>query len=307
MSGETIRREHPWRRWAFAAIPAAGLLELGAHAAQVASVAPERDWNAARDYVATQAKEEDLVAFAPSWADPIGRQRFGPEMATIEREARADESRFPRAFEVAIRGAHVSGLRGWRRAGERRFGGVTVTTWENPAPVRVIDDLVSAVGPERTRVSFGDRDCPFVHTSPQSGGLGFGPAVPADRFACPGGAFVGVSVVADLDYVPRRCIYAPPANGGVLRVRFAGVRFGRSLYGHHALYVEAERTKQGAPVTIAFSVGSAVVGSVVHRDGDGWKPFELDTAEMAGRQGDLTAEITSSGDRRMYCFEVTTR
>jgi len=287
-------------------VPAVGLLELGAHAAQVSSVAPERDWNAARDYVATQAKREDLVTFAPAWADPIGRQRFGPDIATIEREGLPDESRFPRAFEVAIRDAHAPVVRGWRRTDERRFGGVTVRTWENPAPAPVIDDLVSAIGPDRLHVSVGDRDCPFVHGSPQSGGLGFGPAVPGDRFTCSGGGFVGVSVVADLDYVARRCIYAPPA-GGSLRLRFAGVRFGRSLRGHHALYVEAERTKQGAPVTISFSVGSTAIGSVVHRDGEGWKPFEFDTSLLAGTQEDLTADITSSGDRRMYCFEAATR
>jgi hypothetical protein len=307
LSGEPTQRERAWRRWAFAAVPAVGLLELAAHATQVTSVAPERDWKAARDYVATQAKEEDLVAFAPTWADPIGRLYFGAAIATLEREARADEQRFPRAFEVAIRGAHLAGLRGWRRRDERRFGAVTVTTWENPAPMPVLDDLVSAVDPQHMRVSFGDRDCPFVHSQTQSGGLGFGPAIPGDRFACTGGAFVGVSIVADLDYIARRCIYAPPSGGGALRLRFLGVKFGRELYGHHALYVEAERSKQGAPVTITFSVGTSIVGSVVHRDGEGWKPFELDTAEIANKQDDLTAEITSSGDRRMYCFEAATR
>lgn len=306
LSRESIQPERAWRRWAFAAVPAAGLLELGAHAVQVSSVPPDRDWRAAREFVETQAKPEDLVAFAPRWADPIGREQFGPRMATLVREARADESRFPRAFEVAIRGAHDPGLHGWRRADERRFGGVAVTTWENPAPMPVLDNLVDAVNPERMRVSLGDRDCTFVHGSSQTGGLGFGPAVPGDRFACGAGAFVGASVVADLDYFPRRCIYAPPA-GGTLHLHFLGVRFGRALYGHHALYVEAERSKQGAPVNITFSVGGSVVGSVVHRDGDGWKSFEFDTAEMAGRREDLTADVSSSGDRRMYCFEATTR
>jgi hypothetical protein len=307
LSGESTQRARALRRWAFATLPAVGLLELAAHAMQTHSLAPERDWTAARDYVAIQAKPDDLVAFAPRWADPIGRERFGPEIATLEREARADESRFPRAFEVSIRGAHLSAMRGWRHAAVQRFGSVTVTTWENPAPARVLDDLVSMTNPQRMRVSAGDRDCPFVHGSPQSGGLGFGTAVPGDRFACQGGSFVGVSVVADLDYFPHRCIYAPPTGGATLRLRFLGVRFGRTLHGHHALYVEAERAKTGAPVTITFSTGHSVVGSVVHRDGEGWKSFEFDTAELAGTQGDLAADITSNGDRRMYCFEADTR
>jgi hypothetical protein len=300
------------QRWAFVALPVVGLLELAAHAIQARSTTSDPDWEAARAYVAAQAKPEDLVAFAPRWVDPIGREHFGPRLATIEREARPDETRFPRALEVSIRGAHLPAFDGWRRAGEQRFGSVTVTTWENPAPAQILDDLVSLADPQHLRVSRGDSDCSFVHGSPQSGNLGYGPAVPGDRFNCPGNGFVGVSVVADLDYVPHRCIFAPPPGNAPLRLRFADVRFGRSLHGHHALYVEAERDKKGAPVTISFksgdSTGNSTIGTVVHRDGEGWKPFELDTTPLAGQHGELVVEIASpGGDRRLYCFEADTR
>lgn len=298
-----------WKRWAFAAIPAAGLLELGAHAVQTHSVVPQADWKAARDWVAGQVHPDDLVAFAPRWADPIGRETFGPSIATLEREARADETSFPRAFEVSIRGSHLPAFAQWKRVGEQRFGGVTVTTWENPAPAHVIDDLVSMVDPRQMRVERGDAGCTFVHGGAQSGGLGFGPAIPGDHFACPNGGFVAASVVADLDYVPHRCIYAPPPGGsGVVRIHFLDVHFGHALHGHHALYVEAERNRAGTPVTLTFKVGDDILGSVVHRDGDGWKPFELDTSALAGQNGELVAEIASaSGERRMYCFEADTR
>jgi hypothetical protein len=296
------------QRWAFAAVPVVGLLELGAHAIQTRSVAPDADWIAARTYVASQAKAEDLVVFAPRWVDPIGRQQLGPGLATLSREARPDETRFPRALEVSIRGAHLPAFEGWRRATEQRFGSVTVTTWENPAPAQVIDDLVSLVEPQHLRVTRGDADCNFVHGSPQSGNLGFGPTVPGDRFVCPGNGFVGVSVVADLDYVPHRCVFAPPAGNTPLHLRFDNVRFGHSLHGHHALYVEAERDKKGAPVTISFKSGGSSLGSVVHRDGEGWKPFELDTSALAGQRAELDVDIASpGGDRRLYCFEADTR
>jgi hypothetical protein len=295
------------QRWAFALVPAVGLLELAAHVVQAHSVVKDTDWAAARDFVAAQAQPEDLIAFAPRWADPIGRERFGQKLATIEREAPADTTRFARAFEVAIRGAHLPAFAGWRRAGERHFGGVTVSTWENPAPAQVIDDLVSMVDPQRLRVQRGDSECAFVHSSPQSGGLGFGPGVPGDRFACPGGSFVAASVVTDLDYVPHRCVYAPP-GGPPLRLRFQNVHLGRTLHGHHALYVEAERNRTGAPVTLTFRIGDSVLGSFVHRDGDGWKPFELDTTDRAGSSVELTTEISApNADRRMYCFEADTR
>jgi hypothetical protein len=308
-------------RWAFAIVPAVGLVELVAHVAQTRPAASEPDWAAARAWVAANARPDDLVAFAPRWIDPVGRMRFGDDIATLEREARPDETRFPRALEVAIRGAHLAAFDGWRKSGTQRFGGVTVTTWENPSPAHVLSDLVSMIEPRHARVFRGDVarmprsgaganedvECPWTHMHPESGGLGFGPAVPGDRFACPGGAFAGMSVVADLDYLPHRCVYAPPV-GGPLRIRFEGVRFGHELHGHHGLYVEAERNKTGAPVTLSFESGGASIGSVVHRDGDGWKPFELDTSQLDGQAGELTVEVSSpGGDRRLYCFEADTR
>lgn len=286
------------------------MLELTAHLWQTHSVAHEEDWTEARAYVVSRAKPEDLVAFAPRWADPLGRRYFGAEVATVAREARADESRFPRAFEVSIRGSHLPSLADWKREDVQRFGAVTVTSFRNPAPAKVLDNLASMVDPSRMRASRVDGareiDCPFTRGGGQSGGLGYGPAVPASHFACPGGGFVAESVVADLDYLPRRCIYAPPM-GGILRLRFLSVLFGRSLHGHHGLYVEAERGQSGAPVTIAFKVGDSNLGRVVHRDGDGWKPFELPTEALEGQRAELVAELASTGDRRMICFEADTR
>lgn len=299
-----------WQKWAFALVPAAGLLELGAHVFQTNSVTPERDWEAARAYVASHAAPDDLVAFAPRWVDPVGREVFGSGLATLAREARPDETRFPRAFEVAIRGGHVPGLADWRRSSVERFGGISVTLWENPSPAHVLDDLVSKVDPAHMRVSRVDGgredDCPWSHGGPQSGELGFGTAVPADRFACAGGGFVGASVVEDTEYYPRRCIYAPP-SGRTLRLRFQDVRIGHVLHGHHALYVEAEHAMK-APVTITFAIAGTTVGSAIHRDLEGWKPFELDTSAFAGTQAELIADIECpSGERRMYCFEADTR
>ena len=83
---------------------------------------------------------------------------------------------------------------------------------------------------------------------------------------------------------------------------------GRTLYGHHGIYVEAERNRTGSPVTIRFTSGDSVVGEVVHHDGDGWKAFEFDTSDLAGHTVDLEADIAApASDRRMYCFEASTR
>ncbi len=298
-------------KWGFAAVPVIGILELAALGVQTCQVVPPSDWQAARAFVAAQSKPEDLVAFAPRWADPIGRKEFGDSLATLEREARADETRFPRAFEVAIRGKHLAALSDWRRASEQRFGGVTVTVWENPAPAHVLDDLVSDAVPSRLRVSRvegnTEADCPQGHAGFITGGLGSGTPVPDVRFVCPGG-FVDVSVVEDASYYPRRCIDARPFGGkSLLRLRFSDIKFGHTLHGHHTLFVEAEH-QMHAPVNIAFSVDGTVIGRAVHRDMESWKPFDFDTSDRAGTTGELTVEIQSdTAAGRMYCFEADTR
>jgi len=79
------------------------------------------------------------------------------------------------------------------------------------------------------------------------------------------------------------------------------------LHGHHGLYVESERGKDGSPVHLAFSVDGNALAKVTHNDGDGWKGFDLPTAELNGKTADLTVEVTSPSSRRQYCFEAVTR
>jgi hypothetical protein len=315
LSDETSReaKRAAWKRYGFAIVPAVAVLEIGAHIAQATSKIPEKDWVAAREAVRAIALPEDLVAFAPRWVDPIGRSVFKDEIATVEREARPDDTRFPRAIEVGIRGAHLREFDSWRVTDRKRVGTITLTTYENPAPAKVIDDLVSLVTPDRATVARvdGGREtgCPFVHGRSQSGNIGFGPGVPADRFACQQGGFVGVSVMQALDYLPHRCIYAPPLERAtVLRIRFSSVRFGKALHGHHAISWDTERKMEGAPVTIAFKVGDQTLGKFVHSEGDSWKPFEVDTSELEGQTAELVADITTpNAAARQYCFEADTR
>ena len=303
-----------WRRWVFAIAPAIGVLELVLHVRQASSAVPKADWLAARDAVLTMARPDDLVIFAPHWADPLGRSYFGDKVATLAREARADDTGFARAIEVSIRGQHAPELATWKSEDVKRVGAITLTTLLNPAPKQVIDDLLShePLGMRVSRVDLGhEQECAFARGAAQTGNLGFGPAIPADKFNC-AGAFVGISVIPALDYTARRCFYAPPPGGppgnGVLRIRFLNVAFGTLLHGHHGIYVEAERNREGSPVTLAFKVRDRVLGSVVHTDGDGWKAFELPTTDLAGQADDLVAEVsTPNGNRRMYCFEADTR
>ncbi len=305
-----------WRRYLFAIVPAIGLLELGAHAVQVSRHVTDADWLAARAVVKGMVHPDDLVAFAPGWVDPIGRSAFKDDIASVEREGRPDDSRFARAIEVSIRGAHLAELSSWRVSGTKKVGPITLTTYDNPKFARVIDDLVSHLDPARSTVSrvegaggagVKETGCAFRHLPAQTGSIGFGPAIPSDRFACPS-SFVGVSVVQPLDYQAHRCIYSQLPSGGITRIRFRDVTFGRVLHGHHAISWAQERYKAGTPVTLTFSVEGRVLGKMVHNDGDSWKAFELDTSDLSGQTAELVAEISTANSReRSYCFEADTR
>ncbi len=307
-----LRSWGAWKRYAFALVPTLAFLELAAHVAQATRHVADADWILARDAVQAELQPDDLVTFAPGWVDPIGRSVF-KDVATLEREARPDDTRFARAIEVSIRDAHLAELAAWKVTGRKRVGAITLTTYENPSFAKVLDDLVTHLAPGRAELTHvdarGETSCPFTRTRSQSGNIGYGPAIPGDRFLCPDGGFAGVSVVQALDYLPHRCIFAPPpGSGGALRLRFTEVAFGKTLHGHHAISWAQERYHDGAQVTLTFRSGEHLLGKLVHSDGDGWKSFELDTSELEGTRGDLIAEVSSPNPRdRLYCFEADTR
>lgn len=302
------------RRYWFVAVVAVAAVELLAHLRQVSAVVPREDFDAARALVAPEIRAEDLVLFAPAWVEPVGRQAFGDALAGIERSGRADETRFARVFEVSIRGAHRPEVAGFPVVSTRAVGGVTVTLFDNPSYKPVIDDLVAHVhasGASVYQATGGEETaCAWFQGSTQGGStvVPQGALVPAARFQC-NATYVAVGVLHALDHSGRRCIWAPPFGGeSALRIKIAAVRFGASLHGHHGMQWVDERAGRGAPVTAVYRSGDTLLGQVVHSDGQGWKGFELPTPELAGKTAPLTIDVTAtSGDKRHYCFEATTR
>jgi hypothetical protein len=297
-----------------AAVPLVGVVELALHVKQTTSdVVPDADWIAARESLKSEVKPDDLVVFAPFWADPLGRRFFGDELAGLKREARPDESRFARAFEVGIRGAHDPELEGWKKVSERAVGKVTVTEYANPAPVKLQVDLVDLVSPDRMTVSrvegSAETPCTWQRGPGQPGGLGVpqGPAIPGDKFVCASGGYVGMAVLHALDHHPHRCIFAsPPGGGAVLRMKFSNVAFGTSLHGHSGVQWVNERTPSPERIQVAFSAFERPIGTNMHRVGAGWTGFEFPTPELDGKRGDLVADVSGNGPRA-YCFEADTR
>ncbi len=301
------------RRYAFLAVPALALLELLAHLVQTHSVVSDADWLAARDVVRTIAKPDDLVVTAPYWTDPIGRELWKDELLSIAREARPDATRFPRAIEASIRGKHTSELEGWPVESTKKVGPITLTVFDNPSYRPLKDDLVTHAAPGRMVVSVvtanGEVECTYGRSRVETGGLGFGPAIPAERFSCPQSGLLASTVMQPADYRPHRCLFVPPLGSGrTLRVRFLDVSFGQTLHGHAGIDWDSTAKASEPPVTLVWKIQDRQIGRIVAGNSDGWKPFELDTRDVEGQKGEIVAEVSSPASRdRFYCFEADTR
>ncbi len=178
----------------------------------------------------------------------------------------------------------------------------------------MVYDFTDHVGPASLDVRAADPEvsCSWnAHAPIDAGGLGGHPTFPRERFDCPGGIFfnVGVTVIADERFLPRRCIWAHPPSRGELALRFHDVPTGDVVRGHAGMYWIIEREQKGAPVTMKIRVDGDEVGTYEHKDGEGWKPFSFSLAAHA-RQKSATVEFavsTRNNRDRHFCFEADTR
>ncbi len=305
------------RRWigaALLAIPLIGIGELAAHFYFAKSPPSFEAWAAVRAPVAAVKKPGDLVVVAPPWAEPLARRALGDELMPLRDVARPDASRYPSAIEVSILGERSEEIEGWTEEARETHGKFLLRRLRNPAPEHVVFDFTDHVKPPFADVRGTEPPvaCPWNERAVvASGGLGGHPTFPRRRFECPGGPFfnVGVTVIADQDFRPRRCIWSHPLARGEIVTRFRGVPLGKVIRGHAGMYWIVERTLAGAPVTLSVRVDGEPVGSFTHVDGDGWKAFEFSLGAHAGK---TSAEVefavtTPSYHHRHYCFEADTR
>ena len=155
-------------------------------------------------------------------------------------------------------------------------------------------------------------DCAWNPRAPiAAGGLGGHPTFPPERFECPAGVFffVGVTVIADEEFRPRRCLWSHPLARGEIVTRFHDVPLGHVIRGHGGISWMTERELRGAPVTLTVRVDGDAIGSFTHRDGEGWRGFEMPLGAHAGaRARDIEFAVTTPNYKdRHFCFEADTR
>jgi hypothetical protein len=304
-----------WARYLFLALPALGGIELLAHWDFAGRAPRSEEWQALRPALERSKEPRDLVVIAPGWAEPMARQAFGDVLMPLGDVARADVSGYSRAILVSALGERSQELSGWRLLSERTEGRFALRVLQNPKPARVRYSFVESLGPEASRVSVvlgtEEESCSWTTLAPLStGGLGGEPTFPRERFRCSGGPeyFVGVTVIDDENYRPRRCIWAHPPVRGALHIRYFGVPLGRSLHGYVGLPYLITRDGAGTTVELRVNVGDRPIGKIAHSDERGWESFDLSVGGDAQGSSDVEFQITSQNPHaRSFCFYADMR
>ena len=154
--------------------------------------------------------------------------------------ARPDATSYREALEVATLGSRSPELAGWKVVRETKHGSFTLRELSNPASPAVTYDFVDHIDAESADVRIvqgaSEVTCSFTKSAAvESGGLGGTPTYPAARFTCPGQpshVFVGVTIIEDDKFRPRRCIWSHPPAAGEMVTRFKNVPLGTELRGH---------------------------------------------------------------------------
>jgi hypothetical protein len=293
------------RRYSPFALVAAGIVELVLHFYFAQRHPRFEDYQV----LASIDFDADALVVAPRWAEPMVRRALGHELP-MRAVAAPDLTAASRAMAIEVAGHRADELAAWRERRRERRGAFTVRWLERPGAARTSLDFVDALGPSaevwlsgppQTRC-FWREDAPAL-----TGGLGGHVAFGRRRFVCPGSPLlnVGVTVIADQDFRPRRCLWAHPPAHGALVVRFPHARLAERIVGHSGMYWMIERERSGAPVELAVAVDGQQIGRIVHRDGDGWAPFELPLGEHANQSGSVSFTVSSDDwSARHFCFEA---
>jgi hypothetical protein len=319
-------------------VPLLGLAELAAHIhVRDATPAPE-DWMAIEPSVRNLWRPGDLLVAAPYWAEPNLRAVFGDDLMRLRDVARADDSGYRRAIEVSIVdsasvlrfGTHGAAWRQWRAESngmesneeqpwrlieEHDQGPFTLRVWENPLAKVPSLDFVNALSPNNASVLLArkgkEHSCSYNPSARvKNGALHGHPTFPKQRFQCGKSDwnFVGVTVIEDQDYRPRRCIWAHPVKGKTLVIRFKDVALGQQIAGFGGLPWFSERDSKRSDVTLTVHVEGNELGGQVHKDGDGWKPFVVDTSPYAGQRHDVEFHTRAKRtSKREFCFQADVR
>ena len=303
-------------KYLWLAIPLLGLLEFGASVYFSRRFPVVDEWRALATEVRALKRESDLIVIAPEWAEPLARNAFTDSLMPIADVARPDEAAYPRAIEISALDNENSLVADWPVSSARRSGKFTLRVRTNPSfkpPRFVLTDHA-----QLSELSVWQRDsggelkpCRYGARPPSSAsGLLARPAFPRQRFACgpAEGNFAGTTIIEDQDDRARRCLWANPASGDTLILRFENVPIGSELYGYVGFPHFRFRDRGWPKVTLSFAINDLQLGTHAHVPESGWQPFQLSTGSFRDSTAAVRIEIHGADSRELeLCFYAATR
>lgn len=286
--------------------------EIIGHVMVRRSVASDADWDAAVALVRQAHRAGDLVAAAPAWVDPRLRRAAG-DLVDHAAAGRSDLAAYDRLWLLTIRGAVHPDEPAAEPELDEAVGPIRVRRWSlGPSPVRY--DFVAKVDDAEvtTRVGGRQTQCEYKEHRAGGGGLGKGPAYPAERFACDPKRrwlYVGRTMSEDLDLQPRWCVWHHPQDRHPVTVTFRDVPLADEIVLYGGLYHRHERGGDRLATRLEVRVAGELAGELTHRGGDGWTRLVVPTAGLgAGGRGDVTFEVSApKAWHRSFCWSATAR
>ncbi len=242
MSGTTHKSSGKWARSGPIGAASAVLLVVVAlwEVLRVlgAQAPDEAAWAKAAAFVRQNHEPGELIVFAPSWTDPLGRAALGDRIP-MEMAARMDAARYGTIWELSLGGARAAETHGLAPVLETSIAGITVRRFER-APAMVSYDFVAAAGEARMR-----------------------------------GA--ATASLEEVGFEPHRCIKAVPAAGGEVTVTYPQARLGTELVGYVGLADVFTRRDVRQPGHLQVLVRGKEVAQVSPGVDDGWVRFAVKT------------------------------
>jgi len=303
-------------RYLWLLLPLAGIAEPVLAAYQGHRAPNLAQWTELKPRVLALKGPRDFVVVAPEWAEPLARAALGDELMPIASVARADEAPFERALEIDELGETAPLVAAWPIVSEERWGAFGLRIRKNPRYRPPDFTLLDHLKPGEVRVSETragqSHECEYsAHAPTSAGGLHGHPAFPGERFTC-GRAesdFVGITIIDDQNYAPRRCIWANPAVGDSLTLSFSSVKLGSTIQGYAGLPYFLFRDEGWPHIALTITVNGVKLGNYEHAPETGWHAFSFDTSQFAGQSATVDFTIESSRDPReqSFCFYADTR
>jgi hypothetical protein len=236
-----------------------------------AGVPDDAAWTRAAALVRAEHRPGDLIVFAPRWIDPVGRLHLG-DLITLGEAGRLDGDRYPRIWELAIRGARAPETRGLPAAFTRTVGGVTVRRFER-APAEVVTDVLELPAPS------------------VSGAAARGPA----------------KVLAEVGFEPHRCWQVMPGAGQSVTLRWDAVTLGRELVIGVGLADIFLRRDVRAPADLVVDVGGREVARARVGVDSGWVRLRAETRPGSAPLTVTATAIGKDSRDRLVCFAIEAR